>query len=245
MAVISSANLLPILDSLGLAYNELTANIKTSTPATNIQTSATNNINRVLALTDIQQAAELAPGVQAYQAAAADPSAAVASIFSTIINGIQKHTGGLNAFLAANSARVTLSFANLFRAIMGSGALTPANVFQDTVVELADFTVTGATTGTFTAQSSLDTTKVGGSQCEVEITTDIGAGALTATLTMVKADGTTENQVVNITSGATATTKFDVGTAANIYTDCSAVAITGGTSGAFKVQDKVLRAAAL
>lgn len=240
MTAISKVDLLALTDSLGiqaLALEELAS----STPAGELQDAAEANLTRILALTDSKQVVALTDSFDKLNDASANPQKAASDLFSGVIKALNIHTGGLNAYLSAQSGRVSSSFAALFRSIMGATNLSPVNVFLDSVISLATFAVTGATTGTFAAAGAIDTTQVSATACEVEVTTLIGAGAVTATLTMVKADNTTETKVVNIGSGDTAGTKYDIGTSANLYKDCSAIAITGGTTGAFKVQNKVER----
>ncbi len=74
----------------------------------------------------------------------------------------------------------------------------------------------------------------------------IGAAAIVATLTLTKADGSSETKAVNIPGGTISGTEFDVGLTTDRYLACTGISITGGTSGdAFKTVSTVERTIAL
>ena len=240
---IASADLLPITDSLGIMYNDLLA-LAATTPGAEIATGADNNATRVLALTDIDVVKDLATGFAALVTAADAPNAKVSDLFGTALQAIQKHTSNLNTYLTTNTVKVTSSFAALWRAQFGVTNLAPANVFKDAAVIARTVTITGAATDTEAAGTNLDPTLVAPAQYEVEVTTNIGS-SVTVTLTMIKADNTTETKTVAFTSD-TAGTKIDIGTGSNVYIGCAGSShASGGVSGVFKIQNKVARVAAI
>ncbi len=237
---IASADLLPILDSLGIMYDDLLA-LAATTEGTAINTGAGNNATRILALTDISQVKDLATGFDALKTSAASPYSTPSELFAPALSAIQRHVNGLNAFLTTNSAKVSRSFADLWRSIYGASSISAANVFQEPAVVLASWTYTGAGTGTFSGTGGpLDMTLVAPSQLELIITADIGASGVVS-LTCVKSDNNTEVKTVNVGTSDDVGDTLDVGTGTDVYKDVSLITSTGGTSGAFDVRNKLPR----
>lgn len=244
---ISSAALLPVLDSLGEQYNALLS-IADSAEAADLQTGAEANVTRALAFTDLQVAAALSQSIYDANVAADTPYKSPADMFQGMLTAISRHLSPatINQFLIDNSAKVSRSLATLWRSFGNVNVITPANTFEDTVVTLATFTVTGAGTGTFVGTGGpLDMTLVAPAILEVEVTTDIGAVGV-ASFTCQKSDGTTEVKTVNFTTADDVGDKQDIGNGTtDVYKDVTLITITGCTSGAFKVQNKLPRVPSL
>jgi hypothetical protein len=236
--VIASASLLPILDSIGIMANDLD-DLPATTEGAEIITGADNVADDILALTDISVVKDLATGAAAMVAAAnAAPGAAGAYIsksllFSAMLTAIQRHVTSLNTYLGDNTAKVSRSFATLWRSIFSATSLSAANVFQDTNVVLASWTYTGSGTGTPSyAGGPLDMSLVAPNQLELIITTDIGAVGLVS-LTCKKSDDTVEVKTVAVGTSDDVGDTLDVGTSSDVYKDVTVITSTGGLSGAF------------
>jgi hypothetical protein len=247
---IASADLLPMLDSLGIMANDLAA-LQATTPGAEIVTGAGHVADDILALTDISVVKDLATGASALvTAASAAPGATGAylsktALFSAILTAIQRHVTSLNTYLANNTAKVSKSFATLWRAVFSATSLAAANVFEDTHITLASWTYTGSGTGTpvYTG-GPLDMSLVAPNQLELVVDTDIGASG-TVSLTCQKADNSTEVKTVALTTADVATTVRAVGSGSDVYKDVTVISSTGGTSGAFHVRNKWPRTPAI
>jgi hypothetical protein len=149
--------------------------------------------------------------------------------------------GGFDAYCAAQATQV----APEFRDCAGSNMVSNLYVFPPQT-DICSFAVTGAGAGTRTGIAAVDTTQYGPSQFEVVTTSVIGASTITATLTLTLWDGTTTTKAVTINSGSANGTVVAVGLATDLYVNCTAITITGGTaSDAFKVRSKLRRTIAL
>lgn len=241
MATLPIATFQTLTDSIAAQYKALRDAFGATGTAGTAQYGADQNRTRIAALNDVQQTIDLM--VTANLAVdTLDRTKWLPGLFSGIINALRNHVGGnFDTYMAANDARV----APEFRDVAPAGWVATANVFPPVVDPIASYTVTGATTGTFTAGSAIDTTQYGKAAFEVAVTSNIGAGTVTATLTLTQADGSSTTRVVTITSGATAGSAFAVGSGSDRFVNCTAIAITGGTSGAFKVRSKLERTIAM
>lgn len=173
------------------------------------------------------------------------PATLAASLFGAMIRGYQAHLGALGTWLEAEDERVHHKFGEVYRALTGQ-YLSPTSVVFPAVTMMGNLT-RGASASTYTDENAIDIDITGGAQLEVEVPAGvtIGGANWVLTLTCLTYDGDSEQQIVTVTSGATAGTKFDVGTAANVYTDVTAVTATGGTSGDHvHIQSKLLRSIA-
>lgn len=248
MTTISSSDFLALVDSYGKAYAELKL-IPTDTHAGNVLTGASNNTDRVQALTDPQQQIDLLAGAYAAETAAATPYATAASIWSTAVQNLNRHVSGFNTYLAAQGILVSPDFRELVNTILGSNVLSSAYVFTPTATVLASEAVTGSGAGTFTAGtdvSTTDNTGYGGAQVEVHTTSLIGAASIVATLTVTLFDTTSTTRNVTIPSGTASGDTVSVGTSTDRIVACTAITFTGGTSGdAFEVRAIVPRTPAL
>jgi hypothetical protein len=162
-------------------------------------------------------------------------------LFTQVLRALSNHVGGLNAWCQANDVRVHY--------LLGEVAswLNAANLFPPVVDPICSFAVTGATTGTFTEGTAIDTDEYGKANMVIEVTSSAITTETTATLTMVKLDGTTEDKVVVLANTLVLGNEVDIGThGTDMYVNCTAIAITGGTgTDAFKVKSELERAVAL
>lgn len=240
MATFSTTEVAAITDYLGATYKQLLA-IADSSEGQAVLTGADDIVTYLEGLS-LAKADVLADAALTLKAEAATPYMA-ASKFAGILNKLRADLAGWDVYAAAQSVVFYDYFCRLVAAA-SAGSITPTTYAFPDLTTLATFSVTGATTGTFSGTGGpLDMTKVAPQQLQLEVTTDIGAGALAVTVTCQKSDGTTESKVVNVSSGAVAGTKYDVGTSSNLYKDATAISISGGTSGAFRIQNKLPRTA--
>lgn len=245
MATFSASEVQAITDYLGAQYKRLLA-IPASSAGADVLTAANDIVDYLEALADLGKALVIGADAKALQAALAAPYIP-ASTWRALLGNLRADVGSWDTFATDN----TFLYYDYFRrlAVANGHSIAVANIFPDTTT-LATFTVTGAATGTFSGTGGpVDSAYAGPQKSELEVTTDIGAGALTVTATMLKADSTTVAKTIAVTSGATAGTKFTVPSsgvsAADVFTDCNAIAVTGGTSGAFKIQTKMPRTPAV
>lgn len=150
-------------------------------------------------------------------------------------------TGSLNRFLTDENARAHPDVRLLGIQIDAVNAFAPARV------TLGAFAVSGSGAGTYTADDAVDTSLYGNANLVVRTTSGIGGASITATLTLRRFDGSTTTKAVTIPGGTASGVRIDVGThGTDMAVACTAVSITGGTSGdAFVVETEVERAVAL
>lgn len=240
MATFVAADITALTDRIGAIWKRNT-DITAATAASEMLAGTGTLITDLSALS-LDKGIVAGSAALALQTAAATPYLP-ASAFSTLVRALNSDVGGLSAYAVTNSLMYYQYFADLCAAL--SITIAPAVVYKATNQTLATFAATGATTGTFTGTGSLDTSLYGPVQCEVYVTDDIGSST-TVTLTMVKADDTTQSKVVNLTTSHVAGSAVAIGTSTDVYKDCSGIAITGGTTGdAFTVRTKILRTPAL
>src|SRR5260370_20072673 len=127
MATISTANFLAIADNVAKTLldlesafgSNLTSNVPTAATITAGQTGGANSLqSRVAGLNDVVQERDLAG------AAYTDANAVVSyltiaktafyALFKELMNSLETHTGGVNAFLVANTLLVHPEFAGAF-----------------------------------------------------------------------------------------------------------------------------------
>jgi hypothetical protein len=174
-----------------------------------------------------------------------NPTAFVKDRLLTVVNGlVTECDADLGSYLDDNDLRVHYSFGDLFYYATGL-RLSPISVVFPPVQSLYT-AVRASTTWASTVGTPVDTTKYGGAQLTLRATHAIGSGEdAVATLTCVKLDGGTEQQVVTMPKDSVLDTYVDVGTAANIYTSVSAMVVTGGNaSDALAVETKLTRSIA-
>lgn len=239
---IASAALLEITDSIGVMYDDLLA-LAATTEGAAILTGGGNNATRILALTDISQVKDLATGFNTLLANSAIPYLSATDMFSAALAAIQRHTSGLNAYLTTNSAKVSRSFADLWRSVYGTSSLLAANVFQEPSIVGRTGAITGATAVTNTAGTDLEYLLVAPSQYEVYCTVDIaGSSTPTISCTMKKLDGTPEVKTKALDDTLDAGEAVDLGTGSDVYIGCTLITVTGGgASGTVQIRNKKTR----
>lgn len=244
MATYTQANVEAATDRLGATWAQIVAMVAT-TEATNARTGSDTLIDDINAL-GLPKSLIMGAGAVSAQTAllAAGLKGLLAPAFTTEVRALNSDIGGFTAFAQNNAGMMYSSDFRDLCAALGI-TITATYVYKMTPQTLATFAATAATTGTFVGTGSLDTSLYGPVQCELYITNDIDSSTA-VTLTMVKADATTEQKVVNLTTADDNTESVAVGTSTDVYTDVSAISITGGTSGdAFTVRTKALRAPAV
>lgn len=242
MATISIANLKTITDSIARQYKYLADAMGTVATASTAAYGAGQNLTRVLGLNDVAQ--ELALLGPANDQTNLLVKGGLRSFFRPVIQALQAHVGGsFDAFLATSDDRV----APEFRDAAGTDLIGPARVFPPVYDPICTFAVSGAGAGTRTGGTPVDTTQYGKANMEVVATSTIGASGITATLTMKLLDGTTQTKSVTIPASTANGTAIAIGVAGtDMYVDCTAITITGGTAAdAFKVRSKLERVIAL
>lgn len=239
MATFALADVETLTDRLGAIWAALVA-VGASTEVDDVQTGTTTLVADLAGLS-LAKGIVLGSGALSLQTALADFEGNVTSPFTTVVRALNSDLGGFNSFAADNAS---LRYSSDFRDLCAELGITinAQYVYKLTPQTLATFAATGATTGTFTGTGTLDTSLYGPVQCELLITDDVDSST-TVNLTMVKSDTTTEVKTVNLTTADDTGEAVDIGLSTDVYVDCSAVAITGGTSGdAFTVRTKALRA---
>jgi hypothetical protein len=252
VALISTARFTAQTDRFGKIYDNLLAFVS-GTEGTNVATGLTNAVSDIQSYDDdpdlqVDLLADTRAVAKALASGGAAYTALVAQLRS-LLTAVQRQIGAnggtsIDRFCTDNAVRVSSSFRDLCAAL--GVTVSAANVFKATKQTLATETVTGAGAGTFSGTGSLDTSLYGPLACEVECLTAIGVTPIVATLTMVKADATTQAKTVTLTASSLINSLFAVGTSTDLYVDCSAVTFTGGTAAEqFRVQTKILRSPSL
>lgn len=245
MATLALSSLLTVLDSIAKGVEVMEAAVGTGSESGTVSKGAANNVATLQAIADSQVHADLMAVFVARATNVKQGVVARALIGAPLQRALDRHygdaDGSLNAFLANQDARVSALLRNI------GFQVDAANAFGPTVIDLvASFAVTGSGAGTFTPGTSVDETLYGKAHFKVRTTTLIGAAAMAATLTLRKADGSTEIKVVNIPDATPSGTEFDVGAASDRYLGCTAITITGGTvADGFKVISTIERSIAL
>ncbi|HYE85649.1 MAG TPA: hypothetical protein VEA16_04810 [Vicinamibacterales bacterium] len=237
--------LLTVLDSVAKGVEILETAVGTGSEANTVSKGAANNVTTLQAIADSALQADL---MSVFVARAANVKQSVierALIGASLQRALDRHYGeaygSLNAFLANQDARVHPLLRNIGFQIDAPNAFCPTAIDP-----VASFVVTGSGAGTFTAGTAVDDTTYGKAHFRVRTTTLIGAAAIAATLTLTKADGSSETKVVNLPGSTASGTEFDVGLSTDRYLACTSISITGGTAAdAFKVISTVERTIAL
>lgn len=239
MSALSKANFEAISDSLGIAFANLLL-LDATTEATDLKAATAANLARVNALTDIAAQIMLLETFYNVDNMAVSPHLPANTLFANAVLRLQTNTGAFSTWMPANGVYVSDDFAALCAAI---GVAVPVSqIMPPAVVSLATFAITGSGTGTFGAAGTIDGNVLAATNCEVEVTTDLGANPATFHLTMVKQNGSTEVKDVTLLATAVVGNKADIGLTADKYIDCSAITVAAGSdSGAIKVQNKLIR----
>lgn len=181
MATISTANFLTLADNVGKSLVDLesafqtnpTLNAPTVTTITNGQNAASSSLYaRVAGLGDIVQERDLSAGAKTSADNVVAWLGIVKNTFYTqyvqFMNALETHTGGTSAFITGNSLFVHPEFASCFNYFaanatnlaLRSGLPTTipvANVFVPAAQTLGSIAVTGASAGTFSAGTAVNT----------------------------------------------------------------------------------------
>lgn len=239
------ATVLTVLDSVAKGVEVFEAAVGTGSESGTVSKGAANNVATLQAVSDSVVQADLM-AVFVARAANVQQSALERGLIGPIVQrALDRHygdsNGSLNAFLTTQDARVSSLLRNI------GFQIDARNAFGPTVIDpMATFLVSGSGAGAFALVAAIDDTTYGKAHLKVKTTTLIGGAAIAATLTLTKADGSSEAQVVNITGGSASGTEFDVGAAGDRYLACTNITITGGTAAdGFKVISTIERVLAL
>jgi hypothetical protein len=245
MTLLASADVVAITDRLGAIYKRNLA-VASATAATDVSGTGMTDL-----IADVDGLG-LAKSYYYGSATIALQTAALAKIglldaadFATILRLLNSDVGGFTAYAVAQAG--AFKYSSSFRDLCALNSITvaPLWVYNESTQTLATFAATGATTGTTVLTGTNDTSLYGPLACELIVTNDIDSST-TVTLTMLKRDGTTASKTVNLTTSDVATTVKAIGTSTDLYDDCTAIAVTGATSGdAFTVRTKILRSPAV
>lgn len=245
LMALALATLLTLLDSMAKQVEVLEGAVGTGSQAGTVSKGATNNVTTLQALADSAVLADLMAPFVARAASVQQAVVERALVGAPIQRALDRHygtsDGSLNDFLRNQDARVHPLLRNI------GFQIDPRNAFMPTAIDpVATFAVTGAGAGTFTAVAGVDEALYGQVHFKVRTTGVIGGAAIAATLTLTKADGSSEQKVVNIADGTGSGVELDVGLATDRYLACTNISITGGTAGdTFKIISTVERTIAL
>lgn len=237
------ATLLSLLDSIAKQVDLFDAAIGlTGAEANTVSKGAANNVATLQAVADASVQADLMPAfrarAEAVKAGALERVLGGAAIQRVLGAHYGAAAGGLNQYLQQQDARVHPNLRKV------GFQIDPANAFTPTAVDpVALFAVGGSGVGTYTAGADVDTEQYGKAAMRIRTTSVIGAAAIVATLTMKRADGSTESKVLNIGAGTSSGVEAAIGTpGTDLYIGCTGISISGGTTGdGFKVVSVVER----
>lgn len=248
MANITSSNVLTIADGYARAYELMAALLGSNeTTAGTWRRLAKLVWDTALAAADASEAQSPLSNIAAYANEARTafiPSTFIKDRLAQQVNGlIAECDGNLGSFLNDNDARVHYYFGELFYLVTGQRLSPVTVVFPPSQSLYTASRAAGAWTAV--AGTDVDETKYGGAQLQIKATHLIGAADVTITLTCVKFDGGTEQQVVTLPQNTALDGTVDVGDSDDLYVAVSACAVSGGTnSDAFAVETKLTRSIA-
>lgn len=235
--------LLTLLDSVAQQTVMFETALGTGSEADTVSKGAANNVNTIEAIADSDVQRDLMPSFASRAEYVKQTHLARALAGGPLQHAIDRHYGsvaGLNAFLKTNDARVHPALTRI------GFQIDVENQFAPSVLDLATFAVTAAAEGTFTTLTTLETQGYGKAHLQLRATADIGAAAIVVTLSLRKADGSNEEQVVTIPAGTDEDDTIDVGISSDRYLEVLGISITGGTAAdGFAVQTVIERAIAL
>jgi hypothetical protein len=187
----------------------------------------------ILILGDIAEVADLLPPARKLlETPPALEDRALMPLFAAMFAGLNEHyrlfgLTSLDAYLTSiNTPTPTLRAHGAIRQYMG--VLAAANSFIPADLTLATLTATGATTGTFTAGATIDTTKYAGAKLVVKNVTALNSD-MGVTVTGKKRDGTSASLTATLTTH-TQDQETDLDNTDMVFTQVTAIAITNGTS---------------
>lgn len=275
MATISSANLTTLVDNIAKVVTDMTSSFVTNptnsaptvaTITSGMNGSSTSTQAHLAALSDFSEELALVTGANTSIANAIALMTSYTSPntlylqFVDLMNSIDNHVSGLNAFLVANSLQVHPNFSATFNyfalnatALGKRGpanaptSIAAANIFPAAAVTpMSTISVTGASAGTVAAGSTISTASYGAVPLYLENTSAGAAAAATNfTVTYTTASGTSS------TIGKTIAAAMGTGTSNAVALGVSGTAVTNivvnssGTSGeSYVVYAPILRAIA-
>lgn len=224
MTILSNANIKAFADKLAAVCLELDTDLGSGSQASTPSKTAADLVTSVLALADSDQIEDLL--LPARHVASLAKAAANYRMVRPLLEGLDRHLGGLSDYALDQDFRLHYALKNVFPA--------DVKIFFAPATSIATYAVVDAETnsGTLTPGTSLDGSYGKSNMIVKVINQTLGAVDLVLTLTMTKQDGTSENKTVTVAANSAVGTTFDIGTHdTDMYVDCSAVAFTGGTDG--------------
>ena len=239
MATISAANVTAITDSVARHITDLAALVGSNTA---IVAGQATTLGKIAALNDASQLYALIDG---FQGAVNAESALLANLasYNAILDSMapaviamEKATGGLQAFLVANTIQVAPAYADAHnRAAVTRGsviALTAVGVFGKAIANMGSITLSGAGAGAFT-DNAAQAAGYGNAPLSIFNNKGSAGGAATATYTVtysawvagVLTTGLTASAVMPASSANLAAVSLAVS-----GVDITAITVAGGTA---------------
>jgi hypothetical protein len=243
MPQISLANALVLLDSIAKQVDNV-INLGWGVNTTGY----TNNQNLILTSNDIDVESDL---IGAFRN---NPVAQIQTPFEARRQALEKHLGGIAAFLRTNDARIHPNLRDYLGWINDPLAifLSPAKNLVNGSTHMGAGTITGANVVAWAANGNnnvIDLTRFGKVWLEAEVRTAIGAGGGTVTVTGTKVDGTAQSKTFALAGGETVGTKVNIGvlgTSADHFASVTGLTFAGtSASGVFNINTRLERTIAL
>jgi len=239
MATISTANFLietkRIAHMIALIQTAFGDGDDANTPGK----GAASALTAIAALGDNDQLNALLPAAVRFAAAAVYQNYYYKAMYD-FLRAMDEHVGGINDYLSDNSLYVNYLTRLAYPKILVAYTFPP-------VTDFGSMAVSGAATGTWTAEDTVDTSLYGDAQIEIVTESLIGAADIVLTISGTDHDGNTSQATCTIPATTANDTTVDVDGAATADRFAAVDAdptFTGGTaSDAFRIQTKLDRAA--
>jgi hypothetical protein len=244
MAMLSTANTQSIIDKLARFASEAVGdpefvagfNAGFGTASANVLSGSNGIATLVMTLADEDQMADLLPAARDLdEVHPVPPTGFLLNVkeLSAMMNALDTHFkrygyAGLDSRLTALNASVpTLRAHGFFKRYFGK--ITAANSFIPSDIAIASLLATGATAGTYTHLAAIDKTQYAGAKLVVK-----NVGALTGTTGVTVTAKTISGTTTTLTASVTVLTdgaEANLSDTSKLYTDVTAIAVTGATSG--------------
>jgi len=240
MATISAANVTALTDSIARHVTDMQALLGSTAALTAGQATT---LGKVAALADAAQLYALIDGFQGFVnaenallASMASYNAILDSVAPAVI-AIEKATGGLAAFLIANTIQVPPAYADAHnRAASTRGsvvALTPQGVFGKAIANMGSITLSGAGAGVYTDNAAQGAT-YGNAPLSIFNNKGSTGGAASAVYTVTYSAYVAGVLTTGLSANATMPASSVNGAAVSLAVsgvDVTGVSCTGGTAG--------------
>jgi len=258
MAIISNSDLQTVLDKLARFAIESVGDPEFANDFNAGMDAAANNVfsgagaldTFILGVADVDVVADLLPAARDLDETHPTPAdgfvlniSSIAAMISALNTHCKRYgpdgTTGLDSYLTSlNAVTPTLRAHGFFKKYLKT--ITAKNSFIPTDMQLAAFTCTGASTGTYTHVASISTSSYAGAKLVVKNNGAVTTGA-TLTVTGKKLDGTTQSLTATIATGTDAH-ETDLSVTTKLFVDVTNVTISSGTNtDAYKIVAKTDR----